>query len=130
MVESTPTKDPFQSPDGDQWRRESAPSDISPGGVLTSVPASTPPAEALGKQEDGTTSRVGGVIVSAPASSPKGWYDYESSSTPYHGGKWTPPPKLPPKEGWCTKKCLQSGTEKTQRVNSETGSGNLIIGND
>ena len=38
LVESlTPTKDPFQTPEGDPWESESAPSGISPGGVLASV---------------------------------------------------------------------------------------------
>ena len=97
LVESTPIKDPFQSPEVDPWKTDSP----NPGGVLPSAPASIPPAssaEAVNREGNGTTSRAGGVAVSAPASSPEGWYDYASGSTPSHSDKWTPPPKIPPKK--------------------------------
>ena len=115
LLENTPTKDPFQSPEGDPWRTDSS----NPGGALPSAPASIPPPAEAVSRDVVQTSRAGGVTDSAPASSPHGYYDYASSSTPYYSDKWTSPPRIPPKKEFVYN--LLFGTGKTQRVSSETG---------
>ena len=89
LVENPPT-DPFQSPEGDPWRRDGP----SRGGVAVSAPTTTQQSEtAISAVVD--PSRVGGVADSAPTSSYQGYYDYSSGSGPY---RWTPPTKTPKKE--------------------------------